>query len=318
MRFCDLYDFFRKNNNSMDVKKHIFILFLFSIIVSCKKETNSKETMLSGETTFLVDESIFPIVEDQKNVFENTYQAKIQLNTKTETEIVNSLIDQNEKVGILTRLLSQEEETYIKITPKRTKFAIDAVVFIVNKQTQDSIISLDEVYAYLNGKEQKSIKNLVFDNPNSSVVRTVFEKLNIDIQKNKTLYSKGTSAELIKFVSENEEYIGVIGINWLTQTPTELLKYSENIKILSVADFKSNNKEIHEYIFPSQANIGKKTYPLTRELFLLNYQGTTGLGMGFASFIASDIGQKIILTSGLAPVRLEPLNINIKKTNTNQ
>jgi len=269
--------------------------------------------MISGETTFFVDESIFPIVEDQKSVFESTYQAKIQLNTKTEAEIVNNLIDQNAKVGILTRLLNQEEETAIKITPKRTKFAIDAVVFIVNKNEQDSIINLDEIYAYLNGKEQKNIKNLVFDNPNSSVVRTVFEKLNIDIQKNKTLYSKGTSAELIKFIAENEGHIGVIGINWLTQTPIELLKYSENIKILSVADFKSNDDNNYEYIFPSQATIGKKTYPLTRELFLLNYQGTTGLGMGFASFIASDIGQKIILTSGLAPVRLEPLNINVKK-----
>jgi len=299
----------------MNTKNNIFISLLLLVFVSCKKETNNKETMISGETTFWVDESIFPIVEDQKNVFESTYQAKIQLNTKTENEIVNNLINQNAKVGILTRLLNQEEEASIKnkITPKFTKFAIDAVVFIVNKNEQDSIISLDQVYAYLNGKEQSEIKNLVFDNPNSSVVRAVFEKLNIDIQKNKTLYSKGTSTELIKFVSENGGYIGVIGINWLTQTPTELLKYSENIKILSVTDFKSNHNENYQYIYPSQANIGKKIYPLTRELFLLNYQGTTGLGMGFASFIASDIGQKIILTSGLAPVRLEPLNVNIKK-----
>jgi len=304
------------------MKNKVFFLTLFALLIffSCKKETNNKETMISGETVFLVDESIFPIVEDQKNVFENTYQAKIQLHTKTENEIVNNLIDDKVRVAITTRLLNNEEETSIKnkITPKRTKFAIDAVAFIVNKNEQDSIISLDEIHAYLNGKEQKNIKNLVFDNPNSSVARAVFEKLNTDIQKNKILYSKGTSAELIKFVSENEGYIGVIGINWLTQAPTELLKYSENIKILSVADFKSNHNESYQYIYPSQANIGKKIYPLTRELFLLNYQGTTGLGMGFASFIASDIGQKIILTSGLAPVRLEPLNINIKKTNTNQ
>jgi len=302
----------------MNIKTFILVFFMPLIFVSCKKETNKKETMISGETVFLVDESIFPIVEDQKNVFENTYQAKIQLNIKTENEIINNLIDDKIRVAITTRLLNNEEETSIKnkITPKLTKFAIDAVVFIVNKKEKDTIISLEQVYDYLNGKEQNEIKNLIFDNPNSSATRTIFEKLNIDIQKNKTLYSKGTSAELIKFVSENEGYIGVIGINWLTQTPTELLKYSENIKILSVADFKSNHNEDYQYIYPSQTNIGKKIYPLTRELFLLNYQGTTGLGMGFASFIASDIGQKIILTSGLAPVRLEPLNINIKKTNT--
>jgi len=299
------------------MKNKGFFLTMFALLVffSCKKESSNKETIISGETTFLVDESIFPIVEDQKNVFENTYHAKIHLNTKPEAEIINNIIDDTARVAVTTRLLSKEEEEVSiknKITPKLTKFGIDAVVFIVNKQEQDSIISLDEIFAYLNGQEQKSIKNLVFDNPNSSVTRNVFEKLNIDVQKNKNLYSKGTSTELIKFIAENNGNIGVIGINWLTQTPTELLKYSENIKILSVADFKSN-EDNYEYIFPSQANIGKKIYPLTRELFLLNYQGKTGLGMGFASFIASDIGQKIILTSGLAPVKLEPLNVNIKK-----
>ena len=103
-----------------------------------------------------------------------------------------------------------------------------------------------------------------------------------------------------------------MGINWLTQTPKELLKYSENVKILSVKNVKSDNSD-NQYIYPSQANIGKKTYPLTRELFLLNYQGTKGLGMGFASFVASDIGQRIVLTSGLAPLTIEPMNVKIKK-----
>jgi len=298
------------------------VLFLISIIgillvVSCKKEKegNVKETMLSGNITLFVDESIFPIVEDQRDVFENTYRATIKLNSKTEAEVINNIIEDSARVSILTRMLTNEEKSVLKnrATPKITRFALDAVVFIVNKKSQDSVIQLDQVADYLNGKSS-TINNLVFDNPNSSVVRSLFEQLNIDKEKINTIYSQGNSEELIKFISENEGHIGVMGINWLTQTPTALLKYSENIRMLSVQNVKSEGIE-NEYIYPSQANIGKKTYPLTRELFLLNYQGTTGLGMGFASFVASDIGQKIILTSGLAPVKLEPMNINIKKEN---
>src|SRR5690554_893377 len=298
------------------------VLFLISIIgillvVSCKKEKegNVKETMLSGNITLFVDESIFPIVEDQRDVFENTYRATIKLNSKTEAEVINNIIEDSARVSILTRMLTNEKKSVLKnrATPKITRFALDAVVFIVNKKSQDSVIQLDQVADYLNGKSS-TINNLVFDNPNSSVVRSLFEQLNIDKEKINTIYSQGNSEELIKFISENEGHIGVMGINWLTQTPTALLKYSENIRMLSVQNVKSEGIE-NEYIYPSQANIGKKTYPLTRELFLLNYQGTTGLGMGFASFVASDIGQKIILTSGLAPVKLEPMNINIKKEN---
>lgn len=291
----------------------ISVIGIVSVVVSCKKgkEETVKDTMISGNVTLLVDESIFPIMEDQKDVFQNTYKANITLNPQSETEVINSLIEDKARVGILTRMLRGEEESALKInvTPKITKFALDAVVFIVNKKEQDSVIELDEVYAYLNGSDSH-IKSLVFDNPNSSVTRNIFEKLNIN--NNINVYSKGTSEELIKFIAENEGHIGVLGINWLTQTPTELLKYSENVKILSVKNVKKDNSD-NEYVYPSQANIGKKIYPLTRELFLLNYQGTTGLGMGFASFVASDIGQKIILTSGLAPVKLEPMNINIKK-----
>lgn len=297
-------------------------LFLFSLVVtlivfSCKKESKgtTKETMLSGNMTVFVDESIFPIVEDQKDVFEKTYRATLNLKSKSEAEIINNIIEDSARVSVMTRLLSSEEESASKnrATAKITRFAIDAVVFIANKESNDSLIELEQVQAYLNG-EESTIKSLIFDNPNSSVTRNVFEKLNINQDKINNVYSHGTSEELLKFISENEGHIGVIGINWITQTPTELSKYSENIKILSIANVKSENGE-SKYIFPSQANIGKKTYPLTRELFLLNYQGAAGLGMGFASFIASDIGQKIVLTSGLAPVKLEPMNINIKKDN---
>ena len=298
--------------------KKIVLLSVVFVLFSCKKDKEGilKETMISGNATFLVDESVFPIAEDYKIVFENTYNAAIKLHSKPENQAINHIIEDSSRVAILTRMLTPEEETVFKnkhITPKITKFALDAVVFIVNKKEQDSVIELDDVFAYLNGENSK-IKSLIFDNPNSSVTRNVFEKLNISQDKKQIVYSKGTSSQLIRFISENDGHIGVLGINWLTQIPPELSKYSENVRILSVKNVKTDNRE-NEYIYPSQANIGKKTYPLTRELFLLNYQGTNGLGMGFASFVASDIGQKIILTSGLAPVKLEPMNINIKKDN---
>jgi phosphate transport system substrate-binding protein len=38
-----------------------------------------------------VDETLTPIIEDQVDVFENEYEAKVKLISKSETETVNSL-----------------------------------------------------------------------------------------------------------------------------------------------------------------------------------------------------------------------------------
>lgn len=289
------------------------LLLLLISVFSCNKKTD-KQTIISGSTSILVDETIFPIVEDQINLFENTYRANFDLKAYPESKVINTLLEDTIRLAVLTRMLTPQEESVFtskNITPKITRFAIDAVALIAHKKHRDSVIDLAEVIAYLKG-ESNEIKGLVFDNPNSSTTRLLHKKAGIEVGANPNIYSRASSEELIKYISENEDYIGVIGINWLTQTPNELLKYTENIKILSVKNVKTNDSD-QEYYYPSQANIGKKLYPLTREIYLLNYQGTTGLGMGFASFVASDIGQKIVLTSGLAPMKVEPLQINVTK-----
>ena len=58
-----------------------------------------------------------------------------------------------------------------------------------------------------------------------------------------------------------------------------------------------------------------KEYPFIRKIYLLNYQGRTGLGMGFASFVKSEVGQRITLKSGLAPIKIPTREIRIIKNN---
>ena len=58
--------------------------------------------------------------------------------------------------------------------------------------------------------------------------------------------------------------------------------------------------------------IETKEYPFTRKIYLLNYQGRTGLGMGFASYLAGETGQRIILKSGLSPKRFPSREIDVR------
>ncbi|MDI5895185.1 PstS family phosphate ABC transporter substrate-binding protein [Flavobacterium algoritolerans] len=286
-------------------KLSLFILFLVAVLVfACNQisDKNAKETILKGSTTIYVDETLAPIIEDQVAVFENEYNAKVTLVAKSESETVNSLFKEKAAIAILSRNLSAEELKIFKqrkINPKITVFATDAVAFISNKSNKDSLVALKDIISFMQGKPVTSIKGLVFDNLNSSTLRYMNSLAGIKAIPEKGVFSFKSNDEVIKYVSENDGMIGVVGVNWLSQPIPAMQKYVDDVTTLSVKGLKGDN-----YYIPSQNNIAEGKYPLARDLYIINCQGFSGLGMGFASFVAGDVGQRIILKSGLLPVRI--------------
>lgn len=286
-------------------------VIILAVVLSCgKKDTNEKnsDSIISGTTSILVDESLMPIVEDQVTVFESQYDAKIKLLPKSEKEAVIDFSKGVSRIIILSRDLNKEEKAFFenkKIKPIVTAFAIDAVTFVKNNKSNDTLIELKQVIDFLKGSKN-NIKGLVFDNPNSSSVRYLCELAGIESLPTEGVFSVKTNNEVLKFVSENNGLIGVVGLNWLTQPKPEMEKYIDELKVLSVKGVDG------EYVSPTQDNIATRTYPLARVLHIINCQGYNGLGMGFASFIAGEIGQRIILQSGLAPLREPSRNIKIR------
>ncbi len=285
---------------------------LFLLFVNCnkKEKKSAKETILKGSATILVDETLTPIIDDQITVFENTYEAKIKLVSNSEAETINALFNKKGGIAILSRDLTQIELKsfeQFKILPKRTKFATDAIAFIANKSNNDSLIALSEVIEFLQGKDVAKIKGLVFDNPNSSTARYMNDLVGIKELPQKGVFSFKTNEEVIRFVAKNKGMIGVVGVNWLSQPSPKMIEYVRNVEVLSVKGLSSEG-----FFAPSQNNIAEGTYPLARDLFVINCQGYSGLGMGFASFVAGDIGQRVILKSGLLPIRVPGRKIIIR------
>ena len=288
-----------------------FIGFLFVMCNQKEKENTGKESILKGSATIMVDETLTPIIEDQVAVFESNYDAKINIVSKSESEIVVSLFKEKSGIAVLTRNLTIEENKIFeqkKIIPKITKFAIDAIALISNKRNNDTLIDLKNIVEFMQGKQNSMIKGIVFDNPNSSTVRYMNDLAGIKAIPEKGVYSFKTNQEVIKFVAQNEGMIGVLGVNWLSQPTPEMQEYVDKVNVLGVKGLSGGS-----YYMPSQNNIAEGKYPLARDLYIINGQGYTGLGMGFASFVAGDIGQRIILKSGLLPVRIPGRKINIRK-----
>lgn len=294
----------------------VFVCFLFVMCNQKEQKSVKKESILKGSATVLVDETLLPIMEEEVAVFESSYDARIKLVSKSESEIVLSLFNSKSGIAVLTRNLTDQENKIFaqkKITPKITKFATDAIAFISNKSNKDTLIDLKHVIEFMQGKTSSKIKGLVFDNPNSSTVRYMNTLAGVNSIPEKGVYSFKTNEEVIKFVAKNEGMIGVLGLNWLTQPMPEMQQFVELVNVLSVKGMSGQN-----YYVPSQNNIAEGKYPLARDLFIINGQGYTGLGMGFASFVAGDIGQRIILKSGLLPVRVPGRKINIRNEISNE
>ncbi len=147
----------------------VLISFLFIVVFSCdKKGKKQEETILRGEATILVDETLLPIIDDQKQVFENQYNATITLVAKSESEIVQILSKNKQQLAVLSRELTENEAEIFKIkkiTPRITPLATDAIAFISFKSNKDTLIDLEKVIAFVQGKDQSNFKGLVFDNP---------------------------------------------------------------------------------------------------------------------------------------------------------
>lgn len=293
-------------------KKALIGILLVFLALNCgQKEDKKVETIIKGNATILVDETFVPIIEDQIQVFENTYDAKLTIAAMSEAEVVNSLLNQKQKIAVLARDLSDSEKKVFeqkKILPRITKIAVDAIALIRNKNTNDSLIALKEVVAFINGASNTKIKGLVFDNPNSSTVRVLTNLANAKEMRKDQVFSFKTNQEVIKFVAENEGMIGVVGVNWLAQPLPEMQSFIDKIQVLSVESLSQKG-----FFSPTQNDLAEAKYPLARDLYIVNCQGNSGLGMGFASFVAGDIGQRIILKSGLLPNKIPGRKFTIRK-----
>ena len=292
--------------------KYALILLIPLFFAACSSD-KADESTTSGTLQILVDESFAPIIEDQYLVFENSYpKAKIELINKPEIPLINLFLKDSIDVAIMSRKLLPHEARFYedkKITIRTNHIATDAIAFITHRSSNDSTITVDEIKAIMRGKSAG--KNLIFDNANSSTVRYMKDLAEIKELPKKGVYALQNNVDVINYVHNNPGTIGVIGINWMRQPPKELEPIAEKLKIMAV---KNSNRLAgsDKFYKPTQNNLALGLYPLSRELYIINAQGGWGLGTGFAAFVASERGQRIILKSGLLPDSIPTREIIIR------
>jgi len=286
---------------------------------ACKpKPAAYNDTIAEGNAKFGADESFEPIINDENYIFKALDpKAQPEIIYKPENLVVNMLLQDSIRVAILSRTLDSTEIKILKtknLSPDVASFAVDAVAVIVNKASNDTTITVSAIKKMLNG-QAKSAMNIVFDDPNSSLVRYLKTFSGVSDFKLSNIFALKSNKEVIKYVSTHPDAIGFVGFNWLDDPGKDYADAVNNIKIVSIKD-EDNKKYPTEYYRPSQETLSLGQYPLKRDLYIINCTGRQGLGSGFEQFLTSDRGQRIVLSSGLLPSTMPGREIEIKHTVT--
>jgi phosphate transport system substrate-binding protein len=300
--------------------KHILLIIILFTLFSCNRKENKKapiETRTSGKTELLVDESFARVLDDQIEVFKSDYpDAKINTTLGNENKILPDFLNGKVKMIILSRMLKPAEQAYYKqkqVGIFTDRFAIDGIALITNKNNIDSNILAADVYDMLRGKA-KNNKKLVFDNAYSSTIRYFMDSAKVTQLPKVGVYTLQTNNDVIKYIALHNDYIGVVGVNWLLENNKAMATYLPKVKIMGVKNL-AGKKGSDDFYKPTQNNLIYATYPFLRNIYIINCEGKEGLGTGFANWLTSPRGQLIVLKSGLGPHKMLTREFNLKKTN---
>lgn len=291
-----------------NLKKILFAGVTASVtLLACNTGSSNKgaelDTPTKGTIRISVDETYKPLIDSEIKVFQSLYpKTKIIAEYKPEADCFKDLFNDSARLIIVTRELKEDEKEYFKkekIRPQSLQLATDAVALIVNHDNPDSILTMDQVRQIMSGEATKPWQ-IVFDNQNSSTVRFILDSINKGKPLPRNTMAAQTNPEVIGHVEKNKNAIGVIGVNWISDTnDSTSIEFTNRVRTVKVrADGNTG------FVQPYQFYIGMKTYPLTRGMFFILKEPYQGLGAGFATFLGGQEGQLLIGRFKLYPARL--------------
>ncbi len=300
------------------------------------------DTYSTGTIKVAADHSFMPLLDHSLAPYTATYpEAHLNISATTEDSALRLLSIDSVQLAIATRPLKPAELEAMakdKVTPIYTKIALDAVALVVNKANADSLLATDVVAKILKGETKtwsqlptldlgegsKSGKHqagdivCVFDNDRSSnltYMQTQFGIRDEDL-KNAKIFAVGNNKAVIDYVATHPEALGFVGVGWVFDTTGDN-KWIDKVQVVAVG--KSPTKpgaealKSYDYYQPYQAYLGDKSYPFRRDINWVYRSGRTGLAMGYAAYMASDKGQRLVLKLGMLPTNVPVRMVQMNK-----
>jgi phosphate transport system substrate-binding protein len=276
------------------------------------------ETPTSGTIHVSVDESFKPVIDSQLKVFESSFpDAHVLIDYKPEAACLRDLYSDSTRMIIITRGLSLSEERYFNDSVKTPAvsglLAYDAIALVVNNHTQDTVMTMDEVRALVEGKDKKK-RTVVMDGVSAtSTVRYVLDSIIKGDTLGKNIIAARSSPQVISYVEEHENTVGFIGVSWIGDQDDSMdLAFLQKVKVIAV---KCDGCPGKPFVYPFQYNIRFNRYPMVRGLYYILKENYSGVGNNFVNFLVNERGQLIFKRAYLVPGRM---NFDVREVQMQQ
>lgn len=309
----------------MRLNNFLILLWALPVFIACSSGGTKTidETPTRGSIKLGIDESYQLLMDTEIYTFQSIYKyAKINPIYANEQEVIEMFLKDSLKNIVINRPLNEKEKEFLnsqQFVPRATKIAYDGVAFIVNNQNPDSFLTFfqlkkiftgeNNTWKKINSSSSLSDIRVVFDNKKSGNVRYLMEKFGVNDSLPPYCQAVSTNADVINYVEKHTNAVGVISVNWISDKHDSISHtFLKKIKVVAVSPVYDEQS----FLRPYQAYIADQSYPFVREVYYISRETFSGLGSGFASFIAGDQGQRIILKSKLVPATMPIRFVKIK------
>ncbi len=280
---------------------------MFSFCGNHNNNKFSRDTPTDGTINISVDESFKPVIDSEIKVFESSFpNAHIIAHYKPEADCFRDLAQDSTRMIIVTRGLTREEEKYyedsMNFEPPFDVMALDAIAVIVNKDSKDTIFTMNDIHSLLNGSPKKDLIPVMDGTSETSTVRFVIDSVLRGQALGKNVVAAKNSEGVINYVASNKNAVGFIGVSWIgDRDDPQQLKFLQKVKVAAIQCISCLGET---YVQPYQANIALGRYPMIRGLYYILKENYSGIGNNFVNFLQYERGQLIFRRSYLMPAHM--------------
>jgi phosphate transport system substrate-binding protein len=244
---------------------------------------------ISGSTTVL------PIVQKAADQYmANHPEADIQVSGGGSGVGIQAIGAKTVDIGMSSREVTKAEKAkYPSFVI--TTVAQDGIAVIVNPANEARFITIDQVRDIYLGKIVKwtQITGANVPNTNNQIVvigrdsasgtRAYFDEfVLLKATPTKTMLEKNSNGAVLQTIAQTPGSIGYVSIGFV----------SEDVKALPIW------YNFDKIVAPTLSNVKSKTYPISRDLYVITNGQPTGLAGDFIKYILSPEGQKIVADEG--------------------
>lgn len=280
---------------------------------STPRDPHRDDTPTYGSAWVLADEAFRSVLEDERTMFNAIYtDAQVTIGYLPERDLLRAMGSDSVRAVFATVVPGAEQQAYFRtrnLSPHVEPVLTDAIAMMVSARCPLDSVDLERVRTLLGTPAADGNGYFgLFDDKATGVARTLVDSLFAgDASRLTNARALPGLDSLLAHVARDPKAIGFVPFAAISDLDDAQHRARRGgLKVLAVSALPGGRA-----IAPSQSTLADGQYPLRRNLYMMVVEGKSGLGTGFASFVAGHKGQRIILKRGLAPAHVPAREVMI-------